>query len=687
MKRFIIISLLTVLSLPILACAWSDPTNPYLFSMYQQNDFKNRVERICNDNWKAYLGSTEEYFWFNADDAINAARRKGDVLMVSYLQNLKKYLNCVDIEQRKQYEWDYPTKKAIATQQRNLQTVRTYALGKTKSKLRSQHALLYMRCNMMLGRHQDNINFWQQTASKYIETVYKDMMKNIYAGALYKTGRTAEAGELFAEMDDYESLMTIYYQKRSFQAIRQQYQQQPNAKVLPFLLQDFVNNAQEAEDAKNEGNIGGKLFIRDINQQESQQMQQFCEQVVREGKTTAPTMWMSAKAWLEYLAGQQQAALKDINAAMKLDGTDRMKDNARVLKLFITTATAKPSDSFDAYFAEELAWLLSKQQTADGFFDHAMRRLSHQAIVPHYQHKPEQQLALMIITGNTDYLERIDTMPVANLEKFYHYTKTTGKKAFDQFLLRQLHLNDTSLVELIGTKYMRLAQWDKAIKWLSPLPVGYFNQQHSNEYRYYSLMRRYDIEPWITRQWLDTNKAYEHTYTWKKNIKLDFCQEMQSLESALNLLQGQAYEQRCYELAVRYAQASIKGDCWWLLRDAKSAYDSVRVNETDFGAKAVELLQRTASSANKDLKLKALFAMGWQELYNATSGAKLWRADEWDDQQADYVRKYYSGAAQFRAYQSVYALTGPSASQPTYITKCDEYQQFRKYYTKHKTGI
>jgi len=121
MKRFIIISLLTVLSLPILACAWSDPTNPYLFSMYQQNDFKNRVERICNDNWKAYLGSTEEYFWFNADDAINAARRKGDVLMVSYLQNLKKYLNCVDIEQRKQYEWDYPTKKAIATQQRNLQ--------------------------------------------------------------------------------------------------------------------------------------------------------------------------------------------------------------------------------------------------------------------------------------------------------------------------------------------------------------------------------------------------------------------------------------------------------------------------------------------------------------------------------------------------------------------------------------
>lgn len=186
---------------------------------------------------------------------------------------------------------------------------------------------------MMLGRHQENINFWQQTASQFIETVYKDMMKNIYAGALYKTGREAEAGQMFAEMDDYESLMTIYYKKRSYLAISQHYKQNPNSKVLPFLLQDFVNNAQEAEDAKSEGAFGGKLFIRDINLQESWQMQQFCELVIREGKTETPIMWKCAKAWLEYLSGKKQEAIKDIDAAMTLEGTDRMKDNARVIGL------------------------------------------------------------------------------------------------------------------------------------------------------------------------------------------------------------------------------------------------------------------------------------------------------------------------------------------------------------------
>ena len=684
MKRFIIISLLCVFAMPMMACLWWDTTNPYMFSMYEQKNFKNRVERICNDNWKAYLGSTEEYFWFNADDAIKAARKKGDILMVSYLQNLKKYLNCVDIEQRKQYEWNYPTPQDINNQKLDLLAVRTYALGKTKTKLRSQHALLYMRCNMILGRHQDNINFWEQTASKFIETVYKDMMKNIYAGALYKSGHTAEAGEMFAEMDDYESLMTIYYKKRSFQAISQQYQQNPNAKVLTFLLQDFVNNAQEAEDAKTEGALGGKLFIRDINQQESAQMQQFCQKVVREGKTETPIMWQSAKAWLEYLAGKKQEALKDINAAMQMEGTQRMKDNARVLKFFMTTATAKPSDSFDTYFTEELTWLQSKQQTADGFFDSAMRRLSYQAIVPHYQNKPEQQLALMIITNNTDYIERMETMPVTDLEKFFYYTKTPGDKPFDQFLQRQFQINDSSYIELIGTKYMRLAKWDKAIEWLSKLPLTYFNYHHSQEYLYYSTARKYDVEPWITRQWLDSSNAYKREQKWDKNIKLEFCKEMQAMESSLNLLQDKALDQRYYDLAVRYAQASLKGDCWWLLRNSKNIYDSVRVNEIDFGAKAVELLQKTTMTKDKNLKLKAMFAMGWQELYNATPGAKLWTSNEWNEQAADYIRQYNRESWQFRAFQNLYNMVENTPNKPAYITKCDEYDQFRQYYSKHK---
>ena len=58
MKRFIIISLMTAMTLPTLACAGGGTDNYYLFSPFVGNNFKSRVEKICNDNWKAYLGNT-----------------------------------------------------------------------------------------------------------------------------------------------------------------------------------------------------------------------------------------------------------------------------------------------------------------------------------------------------------------------------------------------------------------------------------------------------------------------------------------------------------------------------------------------------------------------------------------------------------------------------------------------------
>ena len=687
MKKFIIISLMTAMTLPMLACAGGGTDNYYLFSPFVGNNFKSRVEKICNDNWKAYLGLTEDYYWFDADEVIKAAQQKGDALMVSYIQNLQNYLNCVNIEERKQYEWNYPSKEDIDSQKRTLQAVRTYALGKTKTKLRSQHALLYMRCNMMLGQHQENVTYWEQTANEFIETVYKDMMKNIYAGALYKTGREAEAAELFAEMDDEESLMTQFYKKRSYLAISQFYKQNPTSKVLPWLMKDFVNNAQEAADAVNgDGGSIGKQFIRDINQQESWQMQQFCEMVVREGKTDCPIMWKSAKAWLEFLAGNQKEAAKDILDATKLNGTARMKDNAHVLLLYITAAQAKPSEAFDDYLADELQWLKQKGEE-DEFFNNVEIRLATKVLVPHYTPDILRLTAICRALKGTGGSFDFDTLSVGNTEKYLFFTSAPAKNKLDKFLKANLHENDTVLTEFIGTKYMRLGQWDKAIQWLKDIPVAFYNEHRNSEYRYYSILRHYDVEPWIKRQWLKSDEAWEKDLKWWKHIKLDFCKEMQMMEGSLNLLKGKAYDQRCYNLAVYYAQSSIYGDCWWLMHETKGAYDRVNANEVDFGQKAYEMLQKVAMSSDLALKKKALFAMGWRELYGVLpyteSQGKLWHEKVWDNEQSDYVDKYNRNGLQFRAFQALYELTGDQPEED-YLRKCDEYDQFRNYYRQHK---
>lgn len=681
MKRFIIISLLLAMALPMLACGWFDTHNYYLYCICNGSNFKERTEKICNNNWKVYLGSEDEYYWFNAKEVIEVAKQKGDGLMVGYVQHLQKYLDCVSTEQQKLYEWNYPSKEELAQQQKDLQAVRAYALANTKTKLRSQHALLYMRCNMMMGRHQENITFWEQTANQYIETVYKDMMKNIYAGALYRTGREAEAGELFAEMGDYESLMTQYYKKRSYLAISQHYRQNPNSKVLPFMLEDFVCNTQEAVDAQN-GTYGGKLFIRDINKQEAWQMLQFCEEVVREGTTETPIMWKAAKAWIEYLYGEKKEALKDINAAMKLEGTQRMKDNARELQIFITAAQAKPGEKFDNQLAEDLEWLESNRPTTNNFMD----RFTYQVLLNHYNSNPVRKAAILsAMNENWEFHECLDTIRVDLAEKYLFFVNTPAKNNLDKWL--KAHQDDHHncdnhnggqqwLEDLIGTKYLRLCQWDKAIQWLEHIPAKFYDEQG---YRLYVLLRKIEVEPWITRQWLkdsEVEKAHQYNWTIRDNPKLSFAKDMQMLESTLHILKGKSLEQRCYNVAIRYAQADFSGDCWWLMRDAKSVIDTLRVNETDLKKKAREMLQVAAQSSDPTLKEKALFALTYHYFYGQNDH---WRRSVWNEQTYEEEWRVNKQSPQYRALSALADLEKQGQTNP-YISRCDEYIQFRKQY-------
>ena len=676
MKRFIITNLLAVITLPLLACAGGWTTNYYLFSVYENEDFSNRMDEISRNNWKAYLGlADDQYYWFRADDIIKAAQAKNDALMVSYVQNLDKYLDCA---RQVSYEtWEYPTKEELAQRKKVLLSVQTYAQSKLKTRLRSQHALLYMRCNMLLGQHQQNITFWEQTASQYIETVYKDMMKNIYAGALYKSGQTEKAGELFAEMGDYTSLMTIYYKKRSFAAIRQEYLKNPNAKVLPFLLQDFVNNAQEADDATNpnaEG-IGGKLFIRDLSKAEVLQMRDFCEQVLKEGKTETPVLWKSAKAWLEYMFGNKQQALADITEATTLAGTQRMQDDARVLRLYINSALAPQSEDFDNWLQGELTWLSQKIKD-DYFFHNAQDRIVQQTLKNRYFNNPVKEVGLLNATGSYLYSDYIDTMKVENLEKFYFFTLKTPKTSFERYLKDHLTKQVYVLEDLIGTKYMRLCQWDKAIQWLENIPTSFYE---GKGYAVYAANRRYNLGPWIKRQWLKSEELYgDQAIKLSQNPKIQFSREMQKMEGELSVLSGEELKKQYYELAVRYAQASFTGDCWYLMRDGKSVMDTVRVNEVDLATKAASCLQKAGDPKDFLLKEKVLFARAYVYM-NPTP----WYDSIWNSETYEYDHIPNPKSAQYKAFATFADFAKKHASELSgYVTRCDEYSEFMKDFAK-----
>ena len=103
--------------------------------------------------------------------------------------------------------------------------------------------------------------------------------------------------------------------------------------------------------------------------------------------------------------------------------------------------------------------------------------------------------------------------------------------------------------------------------------------------------------------------------------------------------------------------------------------------------KALDMLQKAATTSDPALKRKTLFAMGYRELYGMVywgeSNKKLWRNSEWDTDKQEYVDKYNAAAPQYRAFQALFELTNDNP-QEDYIRKCDEFDQFRKYYRQHK---
>lgn len=677
MKRFFIISLLVAAAvMPSLACIWIETDNHYLFNLYDGTEFRSRTNEITENNWKAYLGLQEDtYYYFDADEVIEAARSKNDALMVSYVENLQKYLS--QAREVSDETWNYPTKEELQERAQALGDVRNYALSKIKTRLRSQHALLYMRCNMLMGNHKENIDFWEQTAKDFIETVYKDMMENIYAGALLKCGRDYESGQIFARQGDWQSLMTQFYEKRSFEAIRQEYRRDANSATLTFLLQDFVNNVQEAAD--NDG--FGKLFVRDIQAEEALQMINFCADVLTEGKTSQPLLWQTAKAWMEYLTGNRQQALTDIQQAVTLDGEERLKNVARIINLYISTSLATLNVTLENHIAAELTWLESIMARNDynDYYSNAYNRIVRQAVIPKFadQEHKHTLLQLQQFAGQGEYDLFLETASVDEVLAHVKYRQRPAKTQLDKYIKEHagtIDMNDDAFKDLIGTKYLRNCQWEDAIRWLRDVPASYYEDQSYACYAYY---RRWTVEPWVKRQWLTEEQHYsEDRPRMTKNPKLAFAEEMQKLEGEAHILSGQALFQRQYDLAIRYAQAHGTGDCWFLLHGSKIEDDTAGPNEQDYSQRAIDLLRKAGRTTNRKLKERVLFARAYVYL-----NPDCWRTETWDSNLRTYVSYPNEDTQQYRAFAALADFENANPDGPaTYVSRCDEYIQFRKHY-------
>ena len=705
------------------ACVDERPDhNYYMFSVFNRDETSPAYLANIAEYWKKYVGDHSEdiyyysYIW-NKESILKAAQRKKDMEMQTYLKRLNAYLDACD--KLNTNSWDYASKQERQKALLSLNQLANAAKLYKGSRLKSQYALLRMRINMLRNLNQQNISYWNTIASKLPQSMWREAMYNIYARALWKTGKRQQALDIYAEQGDIESIKFIASNYRNLAGIQSIYLKNPNSQMLAYLVQDFVNNNQQTIDCQAKGKLDkdwiAEIGAKVIYQKEAMNFITFANKVIAEGKTQSPCLWRSATAMLHYLYREPRVAWKEINEAMTLDGTPRMKDNARAIRLLVSTQNTQVKQAisdYSTYLVSEFKWLDEKaKEEAHGdyygnHYTEVLERVAYRGLYRHFRNlamimghtekikeyesmatamygmmdayertfcqdeQDEQYISKYLYSS--EYAEQLDSLTAQQLADYYSFIISQHEDTFEQYVCQSLYRNADFFHDMIGTKYLAEGNFGEAARWLKDVSLPFINQQAIS---YYAAKRSYDVPLWFNHQKIDDENIWciEGDYAnMKENPKLKFCQEMNQLIGEYNVSQeGEAKDELAYQLAVRYYQASCYGDCWYLTHYGKSINDSARSREADFAAIAQKYLKVSKQSSNLQLRYHSLIAL-------ASIDIDPWRKEVYDENW-NLKTQYRPSSAQYQAMEewNKFSKEYPQVVD-NYTTHCDVLKLFEK---------
>ena len=734
MKRFLIIGVMAAaFSTHSNACVseYSDH-NYYMFSVFNRDHTSPAYLYDIASYWQKYAGNTSSvnlsFYRWNKENIKKVAKHKKDAGMLSYLGSLNAYLDAC--EKLNPNAWNYASKQERLQILHSLTRLNNASKIYKGTQLKSQYALLRMRTNMMKGFHQQNITYWNAIASRLPKSPWREAMRNIYARALWKTGKHHQALEIYAEQGDMASIRVLARNYRNLAGIQSIYLKNPNSAMLTYLVQDFVNNCQQTIDSRNQNPIN-KEWIEEIGakviyQKEALSFITFANKVIAENKTQNPCLWRSATAMLHYLYGYQQEAWKESTEAITLDGTQRMKDNARAIRLLVSTRNVQVDSDYPQYLVGEFKWLneMAKGEITrtkgenpknddftnpDIHYVEVKERVAYRALYNRFKtmadkaKKENRQEAgrdyesmatamygmmdaymrtfykdqqdeeyISRYLYSSEYAFRLDSLSAQQLADYYRFITSSHQDAFEQYVCQSLYRNADFFKDMIGTKYLAEGNFGEAACWQKDVSLKFINNQTIS---FYAEKRSYSVPYWFNHQKVNDSDmwsiqgSYAHL---KENPKWKFCQEMNQLIGQYNVTrEGESREKLAYELATRYYQASCYGDCWYLTHYGKSVADSARTGEADFAAIAQDYLKISKQSSNLTLRYHSLYALssiGIDPWFKITYDAN------WKEQ-----KLLQPQSAQYQAMMewSKFCHQHPEIVDQ-YTTRCDVLKQFEK---------
>ena len=741
MKKFIIVSLLLMTVGRSMACVPEKPTYNYYLMCVEptQQQTESKQLKAINNFWKQYTnGRVDSYIngWDRVSETdaptfiMTLARRKRDNEMVRYLGWLNKYLK---ISRDLADTWEYPTRKQLLQRRQGLTQMLAAAKAYRGHRLLAQYRLLAMRANVLLGYNTQNISYWKTTASRTPQSVYRDMMENIYARALLKTGKQRDALEIYARQNDQQSMRWCVRHYLNLSGIKAIYARNANSRVLPYLVQDFVNNVQETQDVytrqsafipdadkaqwtkKEYTEAIEEVGARAIYQDEAQAFIAFAAQVLKEGKTTTPALWHEATGALQLLLGNYSAAKTALAQAITAEGTQRMHDNARAIADINSVYTEKMDEQQQRHLIKEIEWMRSMSKltetkdeqgisyVTDTYFANMLQRMVYNHLVPELQKQGNGFLALAMLANmdnhdndgtlpsirkhvptyyqpansyidlpdwRGDYYDALQHLTIDSLKQYVAYLHTTHTDSpLAEAACKSSYLSDDYYNDLIGTRLMAAGLFEEAIPYLKKVSTDFI--YNSNICGYIG-RRNYQRPRWFEHQIIDnTMETGPRSVDITDNQKLNFCQDITKLQHLYQNAGSDSLRTHVgYVLATLLYQASYEGDCWYLTHYDWSCADTVRTGDRDLILDAINYLNECSLKGSKDLQFRSLYALAFIRRDNAIESYPYVFSDEIVNFRKD--TRQYNALAKLCSFLTL----NPVYKSDPYVSHCDVLERF-----------
>lgn len=585
--------------------------------------------------------------------------------------------------------WGYPTREEMDAYRSNLKSLLAETQQYKGKLLADRYYLLRLRILFRQVDYQGVIDLWEKQPMQG-GSVFADMARDLYAGALYHVGRQEDAAVQYALSGNMYDAHQCMKNMHGAQCLKRVVESDPNSPVLPYMLEELVNGCRESFNYHNRVEIlraymdaspclpwqkvselqvpymcvdfddccpddhmrlthlpsmeewFSLVHIFKVNKDEEQVLDAIIEQQLANPKVKDRCMWLSAKAYLQYVRGNYDQAWQHIQQAAKMDGSAYSTLNARYLLMLFSTR--QPSlKVMESTLVKGLPEFLRGEDinswshtSADGSFTYydfeshvvdnrmCLNHLVCYGIADRYLREGDSVMATMVWSLlNYKYDDEEPTLlPSAGLEHYnmlcqlspelqQQLIEKLRQPASKQgellhMICKRLPFEMADYYDVVGTLLIRRGRFAEAIPLLEKVPLKFLSRQHIAPY---AVARSIRDLPWERR---DINE-FDGSIKITSNAKIDYCREVLALQKHMKNASGEDLRIAAYNLGALYHQASVMGSCWWLAHYYVSTnYEynlSLDEGYFDFVKHSRELLLSALDSKSADLRYKTYFLL------------------------------------------------------------------------------